>query len=181
MSGLLTISNSGVPARLRSMRLLVVHALAGVFLQVDADDAHPLGLEAALGIGDFQPALARKGEVVLADLKALGQVRVVVVLAVPLGEGGDLAVEGHGRPQRQLEGPAVHHRQHAGHADADRAGLRIGRGAEPRAAPAEQLAGREELDVDLQADDQVVGSVDRRSMIDDRRAGGSHGNVAARR
>ena len=75
----------------------VVHALAGVFFQVGADDADPLGRKLALGIADLQPAVVAQRQVVLADLVALGQVGIVVVLAVPLGEAGDLAVQGQGR------------------------------------------------------------------------------------
>ena len=95
-------------------------------------------------------------QIVLADLIALGQIGIVVILAVPLGERGDLAIQRHGRLECQLERPAVHHRQRAGHADADRAGLRVRRRAEPRAASAEQLRPREQLHVDFQADDDGV-------------------------
>ena len=106
----LTISSSGVPARFRSMRLsaspacFVVHALAGVFFQMGADDADLLGLEAPLGIADLQLAVVAERQIVLADLIALGQVGIVIVLAVPLGERRDLAVRAP-RPscKRQLE------------------------------------------------------------------------------
>ena len=135
---------------------LVVHALARVFLEVGADDADPLGRELALGVGDLQPAVVAQRQVVLADLVALGQVGIVVILAVPLGGAGDPAVQRQGRLDRKLDRAAVHHRQHARHADAHRAGLRIGRGAEPRAARAEHLARGEQLHVDFQADDDGV-------------------------
>ena len=105
----------------------VVHALAGVFFEVGADDADPLGRKLALGIADLQPAVVAQRQVVLAGLVALGQVGIVVVLAVPLGEAGDLAVQGQGRLDRKLDRAAVHHRQRARHADAHGAGLRIGR------------------------------------------------------
>ena len=108
---------------------------------------------------DLQPAVLAERQVVLADLVVLRQVGVIVVLAVPLGEVGDLAVEGQGGPEGQVEGPAVHDRQHAGHADADRAGRRVGRQAELRAAAAEQLGLRQQLDVDFQADDDAIGKV----------------------
>ena len=81
---------------------LVVHALAGVFFQMGADDADPLGLDPSLGIADLQPAVVAERQIVLADLIALGQVGIVVVLAVPLGEAGDLAV----RAPRRSAGPA---------------------------------------------------------------------------
>ena len=133
--------------------LLVVQHLAGVLFQVDADDADPPG---AGGRGDLQPAVVAEGQVVLADLVVLGQVGVVVVLAVPLGERRDRAVEGQGRLEGQVEGAPVHDRQHAGHADADRAGRRVRRQAELRAAAAEQLGAGQQLDVDFQADDDAI-------------------------
>ena len=86
-----------------------------------------LGANCALGIADLQPAVVAQRQVVLADLVALGQVGIVVVLAVPLGEAGDLAVQGQGRLDGKLDRAAVHHRQRARHADAHRAGLRVGR------------------------------------------------------
>ena len=49
------------------------------------------------------PALA-EGQVVLRDLVVLRQVRVVVVLAVELGERGDLAPAGETHPDRVLDG-----------------------------------------------------------------------------
>ena len=45
-----------------------------------------LRLEAALGVADRQPAVVAQRQVELADLVALGQVGIVIVLAVPLGE-----------------------------------------------------------------------------------------------
>ncbi len=51
---------------------------------------------------DLQPAVLAERQVVLADLVVLRQVGIVVVLAVPLGESGDPAIEG----QSPLEGPA---------------------------------------------------------------------------
>ena len=135
---------------------LVVHALAGVFFQVGPDDADPLRLDAPLGIADFEPAVVAERQIVLADLIALGQVGIVIVLAVPLGEGGDLAVQRHRGSQAQGEGLGVHHRQRAGHADADRAGLRVGGRAELGAAAAEQLGPRGQLHVDFESDHDGV-------------------------
>ena len=102
---------------------------------LEEDAGKNLHDESGRGV-DLQPAVVAEGEVVLADLVVLGQVGVVVVLAVPLGEGADLAVEGQGGAQGQVEGPAVHDGQHARHADTHGAGRRVGRQAELRAAPA---------------------------------------------
>ena len=110
--------------------LLVVHALAGILFQMSPDDADLLRLDASLGIADLQPAVMAERQIVLADLIPLGQVGVVILLAVPFGERRDLAIQGQGRSQRQFESLAIHHRQRAGHARADGAGLRVRRRAE---------------------------------------------------
>src|SRR5262249_13196876 len=108
------------------------------------------------GWGNVQRAIVAEREVVLANVGVLGQGGVVVVLAGPLGEAGDLAVESQGRLEGQVEGAPVHHRQDARHADADGARRRVGRQAELRAATAEQLGAREQLDMHFQADDDAV-------------------------
>jgi len=131
--------------------------LAGVFFEMRANDADLLGLETTFRIADFQVAVVAERQVVLADLIALGQVGIVILFAVPLGEFGDLAIQRDCRLQPQLERATIHHRQRARHADAQRASLRVGRGAEFRAASAKQLAARQQLHVDFQADDRGVG------------------------
>ena len=111
-----------------------------------------------------EPALRAEGQVVLADLIALGQVGIVVLLAVPLGERRDRAVEGQARLEGQLERVAVHHGQAAGQAQADRTRLHVRlRRVEAVAAAAEELRLREKLDVDFQADDRRVIHVPARS------------------
>ena len=129
-----------------------MHALARVLFEVRADDADLLGLEATLGIADLEPAVVAERQIVLTDLIALGQVGIVILLAIPLGELGDLAIERHGRAAAEQEGFAIHHRQCARHADADGAGLGVGGRAEFRAAAAEELGAREELHMHFQAD-----------------------------
>ena len=126
--------------------------LAGVLLQMGADQG-----DALAGPWQLQPASGGEGEVVLADLVVLGQVGIEVVLAVPLGERGDVAAQGQGGAQGQLEGPAVQHGQRAGQAQAHRAGRAVGRQAERGRAAAEELGPRQQLDVRLQADDGLVG------------------------
>ena len=49
----------------------------------------------AAGQRDLEPARRRERQVVLADLVVLGQVGVVVALAVPLGEARRSAIQGH--------------------------------------------------------------------------------------
>ena len=116
----------------------------------------PIAFTDAVGQGNLEPAVAAEGEIVLADLIVLGQIGIVIVLAVPLGERGNLAIQGEGRLQGKIEGPPIHHRQCSRHADADGAGGRVGGQAEPGAAAAEQLGFGEQLHVDFQADDGAV-------------------------
>ena len=163
MSGWLTISRSGVPARFRSMRLSALPATSSCMLLPASSSRWArmmpirFGSNRALGIADLQPAVVAQRQVVLADLVALGQVGIVVVLAVPLGEAGDLAVQGQGR----LDATA---RPRGGSSPAACPACRCtpGRsacwaGAELRAARAEHLALGEQLHVDFQADDDGVG------------------------
>src|SRR5262249_23002982 len=97
-------------------------------------------------------ALAER-PVELADLVALRQVAVEVVLAVELAPRCDLGAErergAHGERERLL----VEDRQGARLSGAARAGQRVRRRAEPVLAAAEELRARVELAVDLEPDD----------------------------
>ena len=144
---------------------LVVHALARVLLEVNADDVDAAG-KRPFRVDHLQEPVGRERQVELADLIALRQVGVEVVFPVPLGKPGDPAVEGEGRLEGEFEGVAVHHRQRAGQAEAGRADLRVGRGAEFRGAAAEEFREGLQLHVHFQADDRREG-----------RGGGSGGRV----
>ena len=109
------------------------------------------------GSGNFEPAVAAEGKIVLADLIVLGQIGIVIILAIPLGEAGDAAIQGHGRLEGQVERPPIHDRQRSRHADANRTRRRVGGQAELGAAAAKQLRLRQELDVNFQADDRAIG------------------------
>ena len=95
---------------------------------------------------NLKPAVGAERQVVLADLVVLGQVGVIVVLAVPLGEGGDrqLSASPSAGPARTPGGssPAA-----ARHADADRTNVSCWAIAEMVAVPAEHLGRRRRLDV----------------------------------
>ena len=130
--------------------------LAGVLLEVDPGQAAPAAPAAVFPHRDLQMPALRERQVILADLIVLGQVGIIVVLPVPLGERRDLGMQRHGRLQRQVERLAVHHRQRAGQAERDRVGLRVRRQAEVGPAPGEHLALGLELHVDFQADDDFV-------------------------
>ena len=53
---------------------------------------------------ELEMSVERQRQVVLRDLVALGQVRVEVVLAVELGEGGDVAVQRERGAHREVHG-----------------------------------------------------------------------------
>ena len=101
--------------------------------------------------------LRHSGQFVLGDLIALGQVRVMVVLAREDRRLRDLAVERQPRADRCFDRGAVAHRQRARQPQTDRAGVRIGRRALIfRAAAAEHLCLRQQLRVDFHAHDDVI-------------------------
>ena len=126
-----------------------MHQFAGVLLQVDARDAD--ALRAALDRDLKEPAHA-EGLVVLGYLIIFRQVRIVVVLAVPLREVGDRASERQGHPHGQFDGLFVHHRQDARHAEAHGADARVRRRVVLDLAPAEQFRAGRQVHVDLETD-----------------------------
>ena len=104
-----------------------------------------------------RPARGQR-QVVLADLVALGQVGIEVVLAVPARHVRDARADRHPGGQHVAHRQPVDDRQRSGHAEADRAGVRVGRRLlEVGRAAAEHLRGRPQLDVDLDADDGLPG------------------------
>ena len=94
--------------------------------------------------------------VVLADLVRLRHVRVEVVLAVERAWAGWCSSSASADAHRQLDGVAVQHRQRAGQAERDRIDVGVRLVAEAVGARAEQLGRGGQLDVHLEADDQLV-------------------------
>ena len=74
-------------------RAVAVGEFAGVFLEVDACQSAAASPGAVLARRDQERAPLAEGEVVLTDLIVLGEVGIVIVLTVPLGELGDLRAE----------------------------------------------------------------------------------------
>jgi hypothetical protein len=130
-----------------------VHQLADVLLEVQALDPDA---SRTRGSVDLQRAVLGEGLLVLADLEVLRHVGVVVVLAREPAGGVHAQADGQRGPHRELHSAPVDHRQHPRHAEADRARLTVGRGAEHRWTAAEHLRARGELRVDLEADDRLV-------------------------
>ncbi len=88
----------------------------------------------------------------LAGLIALGQVGVEVVLAREDVLLGDLGIDGQTELAGHAHGLGVEHRQGAGHAQIDQAGLGVGLGAEGGGAAGKDLRLGGELGVDFQPD-----------------------------
>ena len=129
--------------------MLVVHHLAGILFDVDALDADLLGT--FLGL-DLDRSLADDRMIELADLIALRQIRVEIVLAVEAGPGVDLRLQRHSGPHRLAYAFLVQHRQHARHGGVDEAHLRVGLGAELRRGAGEELGLGRDLRMHLEAD-----------------------------
>ncbi len=132
----------------------LVQRLAGVFLEVDAGDAHAPGPAAGL---ELERPLARQRPFVLRDLIALRQIGIEVVLAREDRQLVDAAAERQTRADAELDGHPIEDRERSRKTQADGADVRVRRRAECGAAAAENLGSGEELGVDFQADDWLVG------------------------
>ena len=130
----------------------IMDGLAGVLLEMGAHDAHFDG--GAVIEGHLQHAGTDDRRRQLADLIALGQVWVEVVLAVEAAVFADLGADGQAELDRHAYRGLVQHRQHPRQPQVNRAGQAVRRCAEPVGRGGEDLALRGELDVDLQADDR---------------------------
>jgi hypothetical protein len=145
MSGSVTISSSGVPARFRSMPLwppppsaeVFVQRLARVFFEVGAHQAHGFLLVAQ---EELDLAALHHRDLKLADLVALGQVGVEIVFAGKNAHGRNVGAEGQSEFDSALDGPGSSPAG-AGQRQVHRAGLGVGLGAKGGGGAAEDLAG----------------------------------------
>jgi hypothetical protein len=128
-----------------------MHQLAGILLEMQALDADGGGL--AVGQLDRDLALADDRRLVLADLVALRQVRIEVVLAVEGRAPVDLRFQAEPGTDRLLHAFLVDDRQHARHGRIDQRDMAVRRSAELRGRAGEQLGVRIDLGVDFQTDD----------------------------
>ena len=152
MSGLLTISISATPDAVEVdvglAGMLVVQALAGILLEMQALDADAARL--AVGQVDLDLALADDRVLVLRDLVARRQVGIEVVLAVEHRAQVDPGVEPEAGAHRLLDAALVDHRQHAGHGGVDQRHLGVGIGAERGRRAGEELGVGDHLGMDFQ-------------------------------
>jgi hypothetical protein len=139
-------------------RVHVVDRLAGVLFQMDALDPHAAG-DARTHVHDHL-ALAHDGVVELADLVALRQVGVEVVLPVEGGPEVDLRLQAEARAHRLFHAEFVDDRQHPRHRRVHEGDVRIGFRPEGRRGAREELGLARHLGVDLHADHElpVVGA-----------------------
>ena len=159
MSGSVTISISGTPARLKSTRLYRRPPCCRRAVSSSrCARVIPMLTSPLRRHRHAQATVRAQRQRVLADLVALRQVRVEVVLALEAHRLGlDVAVERDPGADHELHGAAVDDRQGAGHPQADGADARIRlvrfRAGRCRAA-AEHLRLGAQLGVHLDADDR---------------------------
>ena len=136
--------------------VLVVDRLAGILLQVKAGDADNL----CGAVGEFDLDLTRADDrmLILADLIALRQIGVEIVLPVEAADGVDARVQPEAGSHGLGDAFAVNDRQHAGEAGIDEADLTVRLRAECGGGAAEQLGVADDLGVDFKADDHLPGA-----------------------
>ena len=154
-SGFDTISISATPERLRStsdiVRVLVVQRFAGILFEMQPLDADPHRL--AVRHVDRDLALADDRRFILADLVALRQVGIKIVLPVEHRLQIDPRLQPEPGTHRLADAFGIDHRQHAGHGGIDQRDMRVGLAAEFGRGAREQLRLGAHLGMDLHADD----------------------------
>ena len=130
--------------------VLVVQQLAGVLLEVQPLDAD-VDASAVRQI-DGDDAFADDRRLVLADLIALRQVGIEIVLPVEHRAVVDLRLEPEPGADRLLDAFLVDHRQHAGHRGVDQRDMLVRLAAEFGRGAGEQLGVGGDLGMDLHAD-----------------------------
>ena len=110
------------------------------------------GIPAFSSASIMQLSLAHQRVVELADLVALRQVGVEVVLAVEPAPRIDLRLDRHAGAHRLADAFAIGHGQHPRHRRIDEADLAVGLGPESGRGAGEQLGIGGDLRVDFEAD-----------------------------
>ena len=110
--------------------MLVVLRFAGILFQMQPRDAD--GFRTAIRQFNINRAFANDGMRVLADLIALRQIGIEVILAIKTGPEIDLGIQAKPGAHGLRHAFAVDHRQHAGEARINEGNLRIGFRTESR-------------------------------------------------
>src|SRR6478752_4795291 len=126
--------------------------LRGVLLEMRPHDPD---FSLAVLRGKGEPAGAAEGRLVLADLVALREVGIEVVLAGEDGPLGDLAVEREAEQDRHLDSARVRDGQRTGMREADGTRVRVLRRAVLELAAAEHLRACLEVRVHLEPDHEL--------------------------
>jgi len=121
--------------------VLIVHQLSSILLDMDSlDPDHFVFRDPCFVISiDHQLPLTYERMIKLADLIALRQISVEVVLAVKPRPFVDLRIDCHTGPDRLTNALLIRHWQHAGHGRINEADLSVRLGAEGGRGSAEQL------------------------------------------
>ena len=134
------------------VRILIMDRLAGILLQVQPldPDHDRLGLPRHI---DDNLALThdRFGE--LADLVALGQIGIEIVLPIETRLAVDLRLQAQPGPNRLRDAFAIDDGEHARHGRIDKAHMRVRLAAKSGRGPGKKLGLRIDLRVDLHTDD----------------------------
>ena len=132
----------------------LVHRLARILFKVRTSDADPLAR--AIVLHHVERAFGHDRQLVLADLVALRQVRVEVVLPGENGLRLNLAVQSQSPLYRQFHRLPAQHRQRARKSQAHRADVGVRRIANFHRTGTENLCARGELAMDFQPDNHLI-------------------------
>src|SRR5690606_28246648 len=130
---------------------ILVQRFACIFFQMRARNADRLAR--AVLEHDLEPPLLDDGLLVLADLIALRQIRIKIVLACEYRTPRNGCVDCETEFHRHSDSLSIQNRQYPRVAEIDEVRLRIRRRAVSRGRAREDLALRRELRVDLKTDD----------------------------
>ena len=120
---------------------VLVQRLAGVFLEVGAGQLDLLGVGlVAFSHLDGDRAALHHRDLELADLVALGEIRVEVVLARKDAARRDVCADRQTKRDRPVDRTLVHHGQDARQCHVDGAGLAVGLGAKGGRGAGKDLA-----------------------------------------
>ncbi len=128
----------------------IVQGFSGVFLQMRAGYADSEGFTVLLR--DLDVSVVDDGQLILADLIALGQVRIKVVLAGKNRAPRDLRIDGESERDGHAHRLGVEHRQDPRKTQIHRARLGVRRRSVSGGGAREDLAPGRELGVNLETD-----------------------------
>jgi len=134
--------------------MLIVHQLAGILLDMDPLDPDRLGrgLGVLLVEADLERALAHQRMEELADLIALRQIGVEIILAIEPRPFVDHRPQRHAGAHRLADALLVGHWQHPRHRRVDEGHLAVRLGPERGRGAREELGVGRDLRMDLEAD-----------------------------